>query len=240
MAKKKPQPPADNIRREKIAHSLRCQLAPEEIADRADRAAHKVADIAGKEAELKAVSTHHKGVIETVKAELSLLSKEVRDKSEYRTVECEQQFDFNEGKFREIRLDTGEIIHERKLLESEKQMELSFDEPDEHDPNKKPKPGASGPISPVTDPPPPAPAVDESWRTIQITAALPNLGKKIFEGMEKLGLHTLGELIDWKNAREHRSWKDIDGLGDAGCTRIDDAMEVFWTGWSKRKPADAA
>jgi hypothetical protein len=242
VAKKPSAPPPDNIKREKFPQSLRVQLTPDEIADRADRAAHKVSVIAEKKAELKAVSTHQKGIIETVEAELSLLSKEVRDKSTYAQVECERQLDFNEGTYREIRLDTGEMLIERKLLESEKQRELPFPDDDDsahtngnakHDPNKSPKPGASGPIGPVEA----APAPDESWRPIPITEALPGLGKKIYEGMEKLNLHTLGELITWKNEREHRRWTDIDGLGEAGATKIDDAMEVFWTAYGKRKPA---
>src|ERR1022692_244375 len=110
MAKKKPdEKPRENIKREKFSQSLKVMLTQEEIADRADRAAFKVAAIQGKEADLKAVTQHHKGLIESDKAELSMLSKEVRDKSTYRQIDCEKQFDFNEGKVRVIRLDSGEL-----------------------------------------------------------------------------------------------------------------------------------
>lgn len=226
MAKKKSKEQApENIKRERFQQSLRCQLTKDEIAERANRAGHKHASIYTKEAELKAVVKHHKGIIETEEAELALLLREVRDESTYRQIECERQFDFNEKMYREVRIDTGEIINERKLLPSEAQMELPFnDSADErHDSDKMPpKNGTDWKIPPVVD------GQDETWKAVLIVEALPTLGKKIFDGMAKINLQTMGELMAWKFGTVERWWTDLDGVGEAACTKIDDAIAAFF------------
>jgi len=116
----------NNVKTEKFVTQLKVQLTTQEIADRADRAAAMIADRDNKEEELKAHSKHQKSIIEQIDAEMRLLQSEVRNRSTYRQVECERQYDFNAGKYREVRLDTFETVNERKLLESERQMELPF------------------------------------------------------------------------------------------------------------------
>ena len=53
---------------------------------------------------------------------------EVEKKATYKQVECERRYLYAEGMYREVRMDTGEVILERKLFEYEKQMDLPFDE----------------------------------------------------------------------------------------------------------------
>ncbi len=127
MAKKKTEEPNGQLKREKFVSTLKVMLTSDEVAERADRAAASIADRDQKEEEQKAQTKHAKSIIEQIDAEIRLLSQEVRNRSSYQQVECERQWVFSEGMYREIRLDTGEVITERKLLESEKQMELPFE-----------------------------------------------------------------------------------------------------------------
>jgi hypothetical protein len=108
--------------------SLRVQLRPEEIATRADRAAHKLGDVQAKKEELKASTKHQKAVIEALEAEVNELSGEVRTRSTYRMVECQQIFDYTTSRVREVRRDTDEVLDERRMTEAECQRELPFAE----------------------------------------------------------------------------------------------------------------
>lgn len=214
----------DNIKRQKFTQSLKVPLTPDEIADRADRAAHLVSSIKRKEDELKAVVKHHKSIIESDMVQLDQFSKEVRDKNTYRQVDCERQFDFNAGKYRVVRTDTGEITEERRLLESEKQMELPFPEPSDDE-----KAAAGNPGEKPRDIPPPTQG--ESWRAVPIAEALPDMGpkaKKFYELCEAQGLDTIGKLCDWKNAVPSRWWKDLgSGVGEATFDKLDDGIAAF-------------
>lgn len=121
-------PNKDNIKTELYTTTLKTPLTAAEVAERADRAAVMIADRDQKEEELKAYSKHAKSIIEQIDAEMRQLQSEVRSRSAYKPVDCERQYDFNVGKMREVRLDTYETLNERKLLESERQMELPFDD----------------------------------------------------------------------------------------------------------------
>ncbi len=114
---------------EEYSTSLRVNLTTDEVADRANRAAHKLSERDAKEADLKAHTKHAKGVIEALDAELRLLSSEVRQKATYRLTDCERRFNYDTHTVSEVRLDTGEVLHERKMTDSERQMELPFTNP---------------------------------------------------------------------------------------------------------------
>lgn len=109
---------------EKYNANLKCELSPKEVADRADRAANLLADRDSKEEEMKAAQKHARGIIETIDAEVRALSGEVRSKATYRQVECERRYDWDAGTYREVRVDTGEVLFERPLNASERQMEF--------------------------------------------------------------------------------------------------------------------
>lgn len=132
MPKKKPaESPMPPPRVERFNKNLKVTLTPEEIADRADRAAQMLADHDSKEEEQKAAAKHAKGVLDSMSAEIRRLSNEVRTKSTYKGVECERIYDLVAKQIREIRKDTGEVIFERPMTESELQSELDFDKKDD-------------------------------------------------------------------------------------------------------------
>lgn len=126
MSKEQKEKPIPDTKVQNFGQSLRVQLTPDEVADRADRAACKIAERDDHEAQAKAAQKHAKSTIEQYDAEIRNLSNEVRNRSTYRTVECERQYDYRAGMYREIRLDTGEVVLERRLTAAESQPELPF------------------------------------------------------------------------------------------------------------------
>ncbi len=119
---KKPQPKID-----KFTTSLRVQLTPDEVADRADEAAHKLAERDEKEADMKAQQKHAKSEIDELEASFRRLSNEVRSRCTYKPIECERRFDYVAGKVIETRTDTGELINERAMREEERQPRTRTD-----------------------------------------------------------------------------------------------------------------
>lgn len=118
----------EDVKVEHYKSSLKVELTTEEIADRADRAAQLLQDRDQKEADMKAAAKHAKSIIEEIEAELRRLSNEVRTKSTYAPVECERHYDYGAKLYKEVRVDTDEVLCERGLTESEMQRDLPFDE----------------------------------------------------------------------------------------------------------------
>jgi hypothetical protein len=120
-----------NVKREKYTTSLKVQLTPEQIADRAHRAAGKLNERDEKEDELKAHAKHAKGVIEQIEAEMRQLSGEVYRGTSYAPVDCERVYDYAAGTLTETRLDTSAVVLSRKLNAGEMQRELPFKDADD-------------------------------------------------------------------------------------------------------------
>lgn len=116
------------VKIEQYMSNLKVILTKEEIADRADRAAGLLQDRDTKEEEQKARAKAEKAVIESIESELRRVSNEVRTKATYQDVQCERRYVYDEGKVQEWRLDTGEMISERDMNETEKQRDLPFDD----------------------------------------------------------------------------------------------------------------
>lgn len=112
---------------EPYSTNLKVALTAAEIADRADRAAQLLADRDAKEADVKAAQKHGKAMIEELDAEIRRLSSEVRNQSDYRSVDCERRYNYATSTVQDVRLDTGEVIAERGMSPNERQMELPFD-----------------------------------------------------------------------------------------------------------------
>lgn len=115
---------------EQYMSNLKVILTKEEIADRADRAAGLLQDRDTKEEEQKARAKAEKAVIDSIESELRRVSNEVRTKATYQDVQCERRYVYEKSKVQEWRLDTGEMISERDMNETEKQRDLPFDDDD--------------------------------------------------------------------------------------------------------------
>lgn len=112
----------------RFSESLVCHLTPDEVTDRADRAARLQHDADEIAAELASETKTYKGRISRATTEQHRLLEEVRTRQGYRPVECERQPDFTEGVLRTVRLDTGEIVRTRALTPEERQKKLFVDD----------------------------------------------------------------------------------------------------------------
>jgi hypothetical protein len=71
--------------------------------------------------------------------------------------------------------------------------------------------------------------VEGDWKAVTLREALPDMPGKFYELCEKQQLETIGKLIDWKNAKSFRWWKDLGkGVGKACFDKLDDAIEAFF------------
>lgn len=127
-AKKKFQP-LERIRVESFQRQLRVALTEKELADRADRASHVLAEIDDKDAARKAAAKAAASQIEELEAELRRLSSEVRDKATYRLVDCERRYDYRAGSVSEERTDTREVLRMAPMTDAERQLELGLEPP---------------------------------------------------------------------------------------------------------------
>lgn len=112
----------------RFSESLVCHLTPEEVAERADRAARLQHDADELAAELARETKTYKGRISRATTEQHRLLEEVRTRQGYQPVECERQPDLLGGILRTVRLDTGEIVRTRALTPEERQKKLFVDD----------------------------------------------------------------------------------------------------------------
>lgn len=116
-----PMKPADT-KVERFRQNLRCKLSPENLAEKSDRMAHVIGERENLIAEAKSATAHLKAQIKEKDAEIGKLSAQIRDKAEYREVDCERRFLYRTGKIVEVRLDTEEETYERALTLAERQL----------------------------------------------------------------------------------------------------------------------
>lgn len=103
---------------------LPVRLSAAEVAQRADDMAVKLAAIGELEERRKNVAAEFKEQIDTLRTEVGLLARQVRERSEQRDVECDLLLDFEAGTAELVRRDTGEVLGSRPLSPAEKQGNL--------------------------------------------------------------------------------------------------------------------
>lgn len=121
---KKEMPP---IKIERFSQNLAVALKPTEIAERADRAAHLLADRDHLEAQFDEERKLQKNRVSSIENEMRRLSQEVREKLTYRDVDCERRFIYADKVVRDVRADSGETLMERPMSEQESQRQFDFD-----------------------------------------------------------------------------------------------------------------
>jgi hypothetical protein len=108
--------------------SLPCKFTDEEKRDFARELAQAIGDREGSESEKKRVDAQLKADIERHTETAADRARKLRVGHEYRDVECEDQFDYNDLIVRTIRLDTGERVGERVMTTDERQTGFAFKE----------------------------------------------------------------------------------------------------------------
>lgn len=129
MKKKTEKSEPDDIKIEPFRQNLPVILTKEEVAERAQRSAHLIADHDFKEAQFKDEAASNKRVLARINVQIRELSNEVRDGKTYQDVACERVFNWTNGTVHDRRTDTGEVISERAMSEAEKQKALPFERP---------------------------------------------------------------------------------------------------------------
>ena len=124
MAKKKSK---DKIRETEVTENLKCLLSEDEIKSEGETLARLIQEKAGLENDLKSVKASFKAKIEAAEAGIISASNKVRDKYEYRNIDCIKHQNFTTGKTKMVRSDTGDTFDSRKMTVREKQDENLFD-----------------------------------------------------------------------------------------------------------------
>jgi len=123
MAKEK-----KTIKTTKHTRSLKVQLTDKDVLGVAEELSKVLDEIKAIDEEKKAVVANLKSRTEEKEARCSTLQSLVRNKWEYRPVDCEETMDNNTGKVTTRRLDTDEVIEERDMTYDERQSKLFDDE----------------------------------------------------------------------------------------------------------------
>lgn len=122
------------VKIERFERNLRVKLTDKEVAERANRAAHLVAECDQKDEEREAANKHAKAQLAELEAEMRKVSTEVRDGATYRGVTCERRYIYRTGTVQEVRTDTGDTLSERAMTDMERQMGLDLDDDSEPPP----------------------------------------------------------------------------------------------------------
>ena len=110
--------------------TLRVKLTTEEIVQAGDDLADVIGDAVALEDELEGLKKHFKGRLTEIENKITQQRTKVHDKWEYRKVDCVEIKNNTTGQVVSIRMDTDEIIDERKMTADERQGHL-WDEDDE-------------------------------------------------------------------------------------------------------------
>ena len=127
------------MHREEVEMDLECKLTQEDIRGRSaqllqvsnERKAGTLRkeslSLKSKAKELDAKALESEQEAEMMLSEIEDLIRAVNDLVEKRPVKCVREYDYPASKIRVIRSDTGEIIEEREMRNSERQMALGFE-----------------------------------------------------------------------------------------------------------------
>jgi len=118
----------DNTESKKETRSLKCLLLNSEKLQKAEELAIVTQQLAQLEEEKNEIVDRMKSRITEATARQSLLASVVASGYEYRPVDCEIRKDFDAKRLETTRLDSGEVIESRPLLENELQRSLPLSE----------------------------------------------------------------------------------------------------------------
>ncbi len=119
----------DEIRKLTIRTSLlSCKLSDEELLKYGNDLGVVVQDIKTEEDRQTSLKQDLKARLTSLEADRAVLASKITRKEEFRAVEVQPAINFKEGVYREIRIDTGELLFERPVTEDERQEYLKLDD----------------------------------------------------------------------------------------------------------------
>ncbi len=90
--------------------------------------ANAIDEVSKLEDEKKAMNDEFKAKTAVHDATIAVKQRLVRNKNEYRNVECELTLNYTTQKATLVRLDTNTVVSERDMTMEEKQMKMDFDD----------------------------------------------------------------------------------------------------------------
>ena len=118
----KPEP--QYVVRSKTREYLKYTFTEEELREKAREMARSVAEAERAEDEGKSFKKQIDSRVAQAQAQIRICSENIRSGYEFRNIECDKVIDYRKGICTVVRLDTGEIVHERPLRPDEAQMVL--------------------------------------------------------------------------------------------------------------------
>jgi hypothetical protein len=112
-----------DVKIEHFQQPMPCALSPEEVIDRGNKVMNLLSDKEMKQADIKSVTAHLKADIKQIDADIAKLSKEHTEKRCYRSVEIRREYRYRVGSVVDIRTDLDDVINERPLTGTERQLE---------------------------------------------------------------------------------------------------------------------
>lgn len=112
----------------KITRKCPVDLTRDELLEAGEDLASAQSHLDATHAELKAVKSEYKGRLDEIASRIGRLTSKIGSKSEVRDVACVHTSDFTNGRIIITRTDTGKILEDRPMTESEKQTEIQFEQ----------------------------------------------------------------------------------------------------------------
>lgn len=125
MSKKKETPKFKTTKEKRL---LKCILAEKKVYQAGQDLAEALDTLRRAKQERESITKGCKAREAELEAKITTKQLLVRDKCEMRDVECDNILDYKLLRCRVVRLDTAEIIIDRKMTEDEKQSTLPFDD----------------------------------------------------------------------------------------------------------------
>ena len=119
--------PFDIIKRN-TTKFLKYVFTEEEKRGLAENMVRKVTEAEDLEDQKKAVTSEYTAKINSAQAEAQSTAKKLTSGFEMRSVDCEEQLDYDQKKVTTIRLDDGEIVENRTMSNLELQQSLDLKE----------------------------------------------------------------------------------------------------------------
>jgi len=115
------------MKSERTTRNLKCDLTEEEWAERSNKLAEVERDMRALEKQRKQVASDLKARKDAFDGQLGALAAQVRERAEFRDVDCRIDYDGDEVLV--VRADTETVVERRKALPAELQEELPIGDP---------------------------------------------------------------------------------------------------------------
>lgn len=116
------------VKKYPFTKNLKVALTKDEVLSAAESLARTLDELNSLEDDKKSLTDSFKAKITEAEARATQFKAKVRDKYEWRPVDCEETRDPTEGTVVVVRLDTNETIEDRKMTYDERQGQLFQEE----------------------------------------------------------------------------------------------------------------